>query len=796
MAMPVNALCPFTKPHQDRRNMSSSVLSELSTEVGSEFNPDELTGSNWLSGSLRRLWRRFSSDRQVSLDPVRWLVLNLVLSLLFVALAAGVQLWQTHQAAALAAESALAFVDDRLDAIDTEARALLATPALMDAGTRAECSPEQTRRLLRDSLESTWVQRFWISHPAAALACGPEGVAAAIELPQAPGPHLSLMSGRSIAQQLLAVRRLDPAGSHGSPALVATVDRRSFDLPADGPWQSACVRGARLTLRAADGYRLQVWGPAAGESGSSDIEVLRRSERHGAQVSVQIDREALLAISLQNAGPMVLMGLLTSQALTSWAWIGAMRRARLVYRLERALRKRQFEPFVQPIVDIRSGRCVGGEVLMRWMHPQRGVVGPAEFIGAAERTGLIGAMSQLVMGRASLNLMPIALNHPDLVFSFNLTPGQLRSPTLGRDLAEVFNATGLPREQVLLELTERDLVDTVSRAAMVGLAAEGWRFALDDFGTGHSSLALLEQLPLARIKIDRAFVTTIGRQTASRPVLDAIIGLARELDIRLIAEGVETQAQWDYLAERGVHSAQGFLFARPMPIPAFEAWLAQPGDAFRQAAVTSPAAQAPMPGSSVSPASSAQPAVIVKPARAADHELAALWERMRCQGGLDIRDRAYRLRTYPRCFVGREAVDWIALDQGVSRTQAVHLGRRMVAMGWIRHVADEHDFKDADLFYAPTERRASPRGSPELSSLRETLSMPRGGLRLAPHSRGLLLHRQCATGRDVVDCLVRHHHVGRETAGQWASHLMQQGVLRHVFDDRPFSDDRQLFRLA
>lgn len=770
--------------------MSSSILSDATTEIGSEFSPESKPGSSWLSGYLRKLWRRFSSDRQVSLDPVRWLVLNLALCVLFVVLAALVQLWQTRQAAALAADAAMAFVDERLDSIDAETRALLATPDLGDARNRAECTPAQTRRLLRDSLESAWVQRFWISHPTAAMACGPEGASEAIELTQAPGPHLSLMSARSIAQQLLAVRRLDPDGPYASPALVAALDRRSFDLPSEGPWQSACVRGARLTLRAADGYRLQVWGPAASPLGSSAIEVLQRSERHGAQVSVQIDRETLLAISLQNAGPMVLLGLLTSQALTSWAWIRAMRRARMVYRLERALRKRQFEPFVQPIVDIRSGRCVGGEVLMRWMHPHRGVVGPGEFIGAAERTGLIGAMSQLVMGRASLNLMPIALNNPDLVFSFNLTPGQLRSPTLGRELSEVFNATGLPRDQVLLELTERDLVDSVSRAALIGLASEGWRFALDDFGTGHSSLALLEQLPLARIKIDRAFVTTIGRQTASRPVLDAIIGLARELDIRLIAEGVETQAQWDYLAERGVHSAQGFLFARPMPIPAFEAWLAQPGDASRPPA--DPSLAPPTP----SPASPSRPAAIAKPVQVADRELAALWERMRCQGGLDIRDRAYHLRTYARCFVGREAVDWIVRDQGIGRVQAIHLGRRMVAMGWIRHVADEHDFKDTDLFYTPTERRTGPRSSPEISSLRETLSMPRGGLRRAPHSRGLLLHRQCATGRDVVDCLVRHHHVGRETASQWAAHLMQQGVLRHVFDDRPFSDDRQLFRLA
>jgi len=496
-------------------------------------------------------------------------------------------------------------------------------------------------------------------------------------------------------------------------------------------------------------------------------------------VGVEVDRAGFWADFLRQLPGLLAAALLCSGAIAAWARRCGVRRARLIHRLERGLHKRQFEPWVQPIVDLRSGRCVGGEVLMRWVHPQRGIVAPGEFIEVAEQTGLIDGMSKLVMTRAAHRLAPLARLHSQLYFSFNLTPDQLRAPLIAQTLAELFNPETLPREQVLLELTERDIVDPAAHGALAALHRAGWRIAIDDFGTGHSSLALLERLPIQRLKIDRAFVASIGARSASRPVLDAIIGLARELDIGLIAEGVETQDQWDYLAARGVGSAQGYLMARPMPLPAFEQWLAGHPPA-RAGAATLATPDSP----------ESTEATLHLP----EHELQALWQRMRSTGGIDIRDRMYHLRSYGQCFVAREEVDWLVREIKLSRAEATQIGRRMVALGWMRHVLDEHDFDDAELFFtAAVQLQAAP-VSPPVDDLRQALRALDGGLALGTHRRGLLAHRRCASGRGIVDWLVARHEVNRDIAVQWAAQLMRKGMLRHVYDDQAFRDDGTLYR--
>jgi hypothetical protein len=353
----------------------------------------------------------------------------------------------------------------------------------------------------------------------------------------------------------------------------------------------------------------------------------------------------------------------------------------------------------------------------------------------------------------------------------------VRQPHFAQQLADLFHADTLPREQVLLELTEREAVDPNVALALGLLHAEGWRTAIDDFGTGHSSLASLEQLPIDRIKIDRAFVSTIGEQTVNRPVLDAIIALAGQLKVRLIAEGVETQAQWDYLAARGVQYAQGYLIARPMPIDAFAPWLAAQQPA-RASGMMAPAPALP----------ERHPTV--------DALAFQLWQHMRTAGGLDSRDRIHRLRSYSRCFVGREAVDWLVRHQRIGRAEAVRLGQRLAALGLIRHVLDEHDFKDAELFYRLSPPAAHDQSEPpQAEKLRVAIRGPQG-VGHGDHARGLLRHRQCTSGREIVDWLVRSNAVPRATAVQWAAQLMRKGSLRHVFDDQPFRDDRTLYRVA
>lgn len=458
-------------------------------------------------------------------------------------------------------------------------------------------------------------------------------------------------------------------------------------------------------------------------------------------------------------------------------WRRALVRTRLYHRIARGLRRREFEPFVQPIMDLRTGQCAGAEILMRWAHPQRGIVGPAEFIEEAERTGLIVGMSDLVMTRAAHRLAPIAVRYPDLYFSFNLTPLQLAQPQLPRRLEEIFTDDTIARDRVLLELTEREFVDPLALNRITTLQSNGWRVAIDDFGTGHSSLASLERMTIDRLKIDRAFVSTIRDETVSRPVLDSIIDLADRLRLPMIAEGVETQAQWDYLADRGVQYAQGYLIGRPMPITAFVEWLA------RQDQLTPSSVPAVVPG-------------IAGDANIPDVAAQRLWNALRTPGGLDIRDRMFHLRTYTNCFVGREAVDWIVQHQRVSRADAVRMGQHLSALGLLSHVVDEHDFEDAELFYRlATPRDAGVALGPSAAGLSALLRGPQG-VSVTQHTRGLLRHGDCATGKAIVTWIATSLRVSRDTATRLALQLMREGAIRHVYDDKPFTDSRALYRVV
>lgn len=688
---------------------------------------------------------------------------------------AGSLAWAWHAQQALARTSAalaIGVVDDRLDLVAHALRRLAAQPDLQSAALL--CSPALVQALLQESLDSVLVRRFDVAAADASQGCGPQGAQASSARTSPSRPGINLMLGQQIAARPMLQLTL-----HNGHAVQALLLPQTLYPP------EAVMRvgdgGANVSVLAhgADGGTLHLWGPRRLPStGLQPGPVRVDSNRHGVSVSADLGPQTLVhqasyQAAIAGAGALcaVLLGV-------AWTWRRAVRQSRLVHRLSHALRKRQFEPFVQPIVDLQTGHCVGGEVLMRWNHPQRGTLGPNEFIDEAERTGLILGMSDLTMSLAAHRLAPLALAEPGFYFSFNVTPGQLRELDFAQRLAEIFRADTVPRQQVLLELTERDLVDTRAKAMLVTLRADGWRIAIDDFGTGQSSLSTIESLPIDRIKIDRAFVSSIDEKTVSRPVLDAIISLARELRIPLIAEGVETRSQWDYLAARGVACAQGYLMARPMPISDYLGWL-----------------QAPR----FTGADDAPPATHVnRPAHSAlttqQHQL---WVHMAAAGGLPIEDRVHQLRTYANCFVGRQAVDWMVGSLGISRLQALHLGRGLVAVGVIRHVLDEHDFEDDDLYYclAPLTPAADPGalepGVPEKQLLQQAMNFP-----WRSHSRGLLRHHQCASGRAVVDWIVQHHAVARPRAVRWATHWMRQGALRHIFDTHPFRDDSTLYRLG
>lgn len=688
---------------------------------------------------------------------------------------AGLQTWLTQrQVVHDAALAALKGVDERMDAIEREISFLDPSAIAQD------CTSGQVSKLLDASLTSPRVRHFRQGLPGADFACGPEGRGAPLLTQARLGAGFMLDSTGQIANRLVVTK----VGA-GGWVTQAELDSRVFDQLSTPPFAPAVAQ--KISLLSATGRRLVVLSspePGTVAAAAAALPALRElnvSPTHGLAVEVEVGAEPLWRYGAWRATGAALTALVLCASVTAWVWRRAVLRARLRDRISRALRRRQFEPHVQPIVDLATGRCVGGEVLMRWHHPQRGVLAPVEFIEEAERTGLIVAMSDLVMVRAAQRLAQLARMHPELYFSFNITPKQLRQIGFVQRLGEIFSAETLPRAQVLLELTEREFVDRSTRRALEALHQAGWRIAIDDFGTGQSSLASLEQLPVDRIKIDRAFVRTIDEQTVKRPVLDAIIALSDQLDVRLIAEGVETQAQWDYLRRHGVAYAQGYLFAKPMSIDAFARWLWHKSDPADPEAAPSGAAQTPR--------SNPINALLV------DAQIQLLWQRLRTSGGLDVRTRQYGLRSYANCFVGREAVDWLVRHQAVDRGHAVRLGQRLMALGLISHVLDEHDFKDSELFYrlaAAGECAVSADGAAGLADRLRGAEGPRW----RDQTRGLLVHRSCASGHEIVEWIVQQHAVARVTAVQWAAQWMRQGVLRHIFDDQPLRDDRTLYRLS
>ena len=219
----------------------------------------------------------------------------------------------------------------------------------------------------------------------------------------------------------------------------------------------------------------------------------------------------------------------------------------------------------------------GAEVLLRWKHPQRGLVSPAEFIPLAEETGLILPLGNWVLETACAQLARWSgkPSLAQLTISVNVSTRQFNQPDFVDQVLSVLARTGANPNRLKLELTESLLVSNFDDviAKMNTLQAHGVGFALDDFGTGYSSLAYLKRLPLDQIKIDQSFVRDILIDPNDAAIAKMVIVLAESLGLLVVAEGVETQAQKDALAEQGCHAYQGYLFSRPLPIDGFEAFL-------------------------------------------------------------------------------------------------------------------------------------------------------------------------------------------------------------------------------
>lgn len=240
--------------------------------------------------------------------------------------------------------------------------------------------------------------------------------------------------------------------------------------------------------------------------------------------------------------------------------------------LEVALREQQFVLHYQPQLN-RAGKVIGAEVLIRWQHPQRGLVAPVEFIGHAEKTGMIIPIGQWVLEQAvrQLRIWRDDPRYASIGLAVNISQKQFRQASFVADMLRLIDEHAIDARRLDLELTETLIVQDIDDLLrkMTALVERGVRFSLDDFGTGFSSLSHLKRLPLNTLKIDRSFICDVLTDSSSETIVRTVIALGQSMGMTVIAEGVETEAQQQFLLSNGCMQFQGYLFSKPLPLQAF-----------------------------------------------------------------------------------------------------------------------------------------------------------------------------------------------------------------------------------
>jgi EAL domain-containing protein (putative c-di-GMP-specific phosphodiesterase class I) len=251
-----------------------------------------------------------------------------------------------------------------------------------------------------------------------------------------------------------------------------------------------------------------------------------------------------------------------------------MARVALESELRRGLQREEFRLYYQPQVD-ESGRIIGAEALVRWQHPEQGLMAPGHFIPLAEATGLILPLGQWVLASACAQLLKWAAHADTAHYSLavNVSARQFHHPEFVEHVQSVLQQSGANPQRLKLELTESVLLEDVEDAIakMLELKALGVSFSLDDFGTGYSSFSYLQRLPIDQLKIDQSFVEGLVSSANDDAIAKTIVALAKTLGLAVIAEGVETEKQRNFLAGIGCYFYQGYLFSRPLPLDQFEA---------------------------------------------------------------------------------------------------------------------------------------------------------------------------------------------------------------------------------
>lgn len=307
----------------------------------------------------------------------------------------------------------------------------------------------------------------------------------------------------------------------------------------------------------------------AAQPSEDEVSYIQASLRYPYSITLFGPEPAALAVlSLPSQLP---LALLLSALVGYVVWLATANRMSLSWQISVGINAREFIVYCQPLINARTNGCDGIELLLRWHNPRQGWIAPDVFIPLAERQNLIAPLTRFVITEV-VRQLPQLPGCAGFHIAINVAASHFHQQEIINDLQKLWWPAD-PKPQLIVELTERDALPVVDQSTVAYLHKIGVKLAIDDFGTGHSSLSYLKTLSPDVLKIDKIFTGAIGTDAINATVTDMVISLAQRLNIALVAEGVETAQQAEYLRDRGVNALQGYFYARPMPLTDFPQWL-------------------------------------------------------------------------------------------------------------------------------------------------------------------------------------------------------------------------------
>jgi sensor c-di-GMP phosphodiesterase-like protein len=381
-----------------------------------------------------------------------------------------------------------------------------------------------------------------------------------------PGAVIEVLRIGERADHVVRIRKMSAADGAGLAVLIPA----DLLLPRISPSGGPVVIRARID--AGEGALI---GERDGEHAEDDADRMTArlaSARFGIVVTTSTARTHLLA----GHSDLVMIGTVgtgsAAALILALAAFGPWRpRGNPIADLERAIENDEFVPYYQPIVDLTTARVTGAEVLIRWRRSDGTLVPPAQFIPLAESTGLIVPITRALMRHVCAQAGAAISRRPHFCIGFNLAARHFNDETVVEDVRAIVGASPIALNQVLFEVTERQPLDnlTMARRVIASLQGLGVRVGIDDLGTGHSGLSYMLKLGVDFIKIDKLFVDAIDTERYSTTIIETLVELGRNMNMEIIAEGVETFEQVAHLRARGIRKAQGYAFAPPLPGSSF-----------------------------------------------------------------------------------------------------------------------------------------------------------------------------------------------------------------------------------